>query len=100
VKILAGSDAASINPTAHGVSVHRELELLSSAGLKPTDVLAAATANVADAFRMTDRGRLMPGRHADMLLVRGDPTSNVLAVRDIIRIWKSGVEVDRIKGDR
>jgi imidazolonepropionase-like amidohydrolase len=55
VKILTGSDAASINPTMHGVSVHREMELLGSAGLEPTDVLAAATANAADAFRMGDR---------------------------------------------
>jgi hypothetical protein len=30
-----------------------------------------------------------------MLLVRGDPTVDVLAVRDIIRILKAGVEVDR-----
>jgi hypothetical protein len=34
-----------------------------------------------------------------MLLVRGDPTVDVLAVRDIIRIWKAGVEVDRAVGD-
>jgi imidazolonepropionase-like amidohydrolase len=33
---------------------------------------------------------------ADLLLVRGDPTSDVLAIRDIVRVWKSGVEVDRM----
>jgi imidazolonepropionase-like amidohydrolase len=95
VKLLVGTDAASINPTAHGISLHRELELFREAGLTPSEVLAAATANTADAFRMPDRGRLTPGRRADMLLVRGDPTSDVLALRDIIRMWKSGVEVAR-----
>src|SRR5262249_40263240 len=100
VKLLVGTDAASILPTAHGISVHRELELLSQVGLSPSEILAAATASSAEAFRMMDRGRLVAGRRADMLLVRGDPTSDLLAVRDIIRIWKAGVEVDRTVGDR
>jgi imidazolonepropionase-like amidohydrolase len=100
VTLLVGTDAASILPTAHGISVHRELELLSQSGLSPSEVLAAATSRTADAFRMIDRGRLVAGRRADMLLVRGDPTVDVLAVRDIIRIWKAGVEVDRAVGDR
>jgi imidazolonepropionase-like amidohydrolase len=95
VRILAGSDADQPNPTAHGISLHRELELLASAGLSPPEVLAAATAKTADAFRLTDRGRILAGRRADLVLVRGDPTSDVLVTRDILRVWKAGVTVDR-----
>jgi hypothetical protein len=29
------------------------------------------------------------------MLVRGDPTADLLAIRDIARVWKRGVEVDR-----
>jgi hypothetical protein len=35
-----------------------------------------------------------------MLLVRGDPTTDLLAIRDIVRIWKAGIEVDRTVVDR
>jgi imidazolonepropionase-like amidohydrolase len=95
VKLLIGSDAGSRQPTAHGIGVHREIELLAMAGLKPSEILAAATANAADAFRLADRGRIAPGLRADMILIRGDPTADVLTIRDIVRVWKSGVEVDR-----
>jgi imidazolonepropionase-like amidohydrolase len=92
VKLLAGSDAGQRQPTAHGIGVHRELELLVEAGLTPGEALAAATANVADAFRLRDRGRVAPGLRADLILVKGDPTVDLLAVRDIARVWKAGVE--------
>jgi imidazolonepropionase-like amidohydrolase len=100
VRLLVGSDAGRGNPASHGISVHRELELLAKAGLAPSEVLAAATANVAEAFRLADRGRILPGGRADMLLVRGDPTTDVLLARDIVRIWKLGVEVDRAVTER
>ncbi len=38
-----------------------------------------------------------PEFRADMLLVRGDPTTDILATRNISRVWKAGVEVDNIR---
>lgn len=64
-------------------------------GLTPTEALASARANVADAFRLSDRGRILPGQRADLLLVRGDPTVDITATRDVLRVWRSGVEFDR-----
>ena len=94
VTILVGSDAGTHQPTAHGLGVHRELELLAAAGLSSKEILTAATARTADAFRLADRGRIAPGLRADLMLVRGDPTADLLAIRDIARVWKRGVEVD------
>ena len=94
VKLLAGPDQPN-GRTAHGVSMHRELELLVMAGLKPIEALAAGTANVADAYRLSDRGRIEKGLRADLMLVKGDPTVDITATRDIVRIWKAGVEFDR-----
>ena len=94
IPILAGTDAP--NPgTVHGASIHRELELLVKAGLTPVEALAAATSAPAAQFRLSDRGRIEPGRRADLLLVKGDPTADIKATRNIARIWKGGVEVDR-----
>lgn len=90
VPILTGTDAAT-----HGVSLHRDLELLVEAGLEPREALAAATSNAATAWGFTDRGRIAPGLRADLVLVQGDPTANIKATRAIRRVWKAGVEVDR-----
>lgn len=94
VPILAGTDAP--NPgTAHGASIHRELELLVRAGLTPEQALAAATSASAQAFGLDDRGRIAPGLRADLVLVEGDPTRDITATRAIASIWKGGALVHR-----
>ena len=94
VPMLAGTDAP--NPGAlHGASLHRELELLVQAGLTPAEALAAATSAPAAHFGLRDRGRIAVGWRADLLLVRGDPTTDITATRDIVSVWKCGVAVDR-----
>lgn len=94
VPILAGTDAP--NPgTSHGVSMHRELELLVDAGLTPTAALQAATATPAEKFSLKDRGRVAVGLRADLLLVNGDPTRDIKATRSIAGVWKLGRAVDR-----
>lgn len=94
VRILAGTDAP--NPTtAHGASMHGELELLVRSGLTPAEALRAGTADVADFFGTQDRGRIRPGQRADLLLVEGDPTADIAQTRRIVGIWKNGFPVDR-----
>jgi imidazolonepropionase-like amidohydrolase len=94
-RLVVGTDSSRNNPATYGVSVHREMELLTGAGLSPIEALSAATMNTANAFRLTDRGRIVAGRKADLVLVRGNPTSDVTATRDILRVWRSGVQFDR-----
>lgn len=94
--VLAGSDAP--NPgTAHGASLHRELELLVAAGLSPGAALAAATSANADAFAIADRGRVARGKRADLILVAGDPLTDITATRDIVAVWKNGFRVERAR---
>jgi imidazolonepropionase-like amidohydrolase len=94
VDILAGSDAP--NPgTAHGASVHHELELLVRAGLSPAQALAAATALPARRFGIGDRGRIAAGMRADLVLVDGDPLADIGATRAIAVVWKNGHRIQR-----
>ena len=96
VDILAGTDAG--NPgTTHGASMHGELELLVRAGLTPTEALAAATSVPARRFNLGDRGRIAPGQRADLVMVDGDPTRDILATRAIARVWKNGYAVERVQ---
>ncbi|MEA2326435.1 MAG: hypothetical protein QOE68_1394, partial [Thermoanaerobaculia bacterium] len=94
VPILAGTD--SPNPgTAHGASMHRELELLVKSGLTPIEALTSATSLPAKQFKLNDRGRIAAGLRADLLLVDGDPTTDILATRNIAGVWKNGAMLDR-----
>ena len=96
VQLLAGSDASTGNTgIVHGASLHRLLELFVGVGLSPIETLRTATSNVAEAFSLSDRGRIQPGLRADLVLVRGDPTVDITATRDIIRVWRGGVELSR-----
>jgi imidazolonepropionase-like amidohydrolase len=93
VPILAGSDAP--NPgTAHGATLHAELELLVRAGLTPAEALAAATSVPARIFGARGRGRIAPGAHADLVLVAGDPTADILATRALAGVYRNGRLVD------
>lgn len=96
VDVLAGTDAG--NPgTAHGAGMHGELALLVRAGLTPAEALRAATALPAKRFALTDRGRIATGLRADLLLVDGDPTTEITATRAIAGVWKNGYAIARPK---
>jgi imidazolonepropionase-like amidohydrolase len=94
VAVLAGTDAP--NPgTAHGASMHRELELLVRSGMTPIEALTSATAVPAAIFHLEDRGEIAAGKRADLVLVKGDPTHDITATRGIVAVWKAGARVDR-----
>jgi imidazolonepropionase-like amidohydrolase len=96
VPILVGTDAPVPGQT-YGASLHGELALLVRAGLTPLQALAAATSSPARAFRLSDRGRIRPGLRADLVLVEGDPTKDILATRRIALVWKRGIVVERAR---
>jgi adenine deaminase len=54
-----------------------------------------ATSVPAACFALADRGRIAPGLRADLLLVDGDRTSDIVATRNIRAIWRSGSLFDR-----
>lgn len=96
VDILAGSDVSEPLPMlgglAHGASLHHELQLLVEAGFSPTQALRAATSVPARRFSLTDRGRIVPGARADLLLVDGDPATTISDTLNTRAIWRRGVQ--------
>jgi len=94
VVLLPGTD--SPNPaTAHGPSLHQELQIFVQAGYTPEQALHAATAEVTKIFHLGDRGHIAPGYRADLVLIDGDPTANISDTLSIDRIWKNGYAIDR-----
>jgi imidazolonepropionase-like amidohydrolase len=74
----------------HGASLHHELQLLVMAGLTPVEALRAATSVPARRFGLDDRGRIVPGARADLVLVDGDPTTRIEDSLSIRTIWRRG----------
>ncbi|MGE0641375.1 MAG: amidohydrolase family protein [Thermoanaerobaculia bacterium] len=94
VPVLCGTDAP--NPgTTFGASMHDELALLVEAGLTPIEALEGATSKPAQRFGLEDRGRILKGKRADLVLVEGDPTTAIADSRKIVGIWRGGVSFDR-----
>jgi len=97
VDILAGCDVSEPMPIlgglAHGASLHHELQLLVAAGLTTIEALRAATSTPARRFGLADRGRIIPGARADLLLVDGDPLTNISDTLSISAVWRGGVRL-------
>jgi imidazolonepropionase-like amidohydrolase len=90
VRIVAGTDAGNIG-TLHGPALHRELEMMASAGLRPMDIIVSATKNAAAVMgRQSEVGTLEKGKYADLVILDADPLADVKNTRKIFKVMKAG----------
>jgi imidazolonepropionase-like amidohydrolase len=94
VRMTAGSDSPW-GWYAPGEFVH-EIDMLAQAGLSYGDAIVAATTGAAESIGVgAVAGRLGPGRQADVLVVRGDPTREITALWQVLDVWQAGQRVQR-----
>jgi imidazolonepropionase-like amidohydrolase len=97
-RFLFGSDTPSSLTYANqpGLNGWLEMRKLSEAGLTPTQIFRAATIVNARALGL-DReiGSIEPGKRANLLLLRKDPTQSVDAYNEILKVIIGGKVVDR-----
>jgi hypothetical protein len=90
VRVVAGTDAGNIG-TLHGPALHRELELMAAAGLRPMDIIVAATKNGAAVMgRQAEVGTLEKGKYADLVILDADPLTDIKNTRKIFKVMKAG----------
>ncbi|HKE15291.1 MAG TPA: amidohydrolase family protein, partial [Kofleriaceae bacterium] len=87
VTLCNGSDAGVF---AHGDNA-RELEILVDYGVKPIDALRAATSVDARVLHLSQLGAVRVGLLADLVAVRGNPATDIKALRDVRLVMKNGV---------
>jgi imidazolonepropionase-like amidohydrolase len=94
VLMTAGSDSPW-GWYAPGEFVH-EIHMLTQAGLSSSDAIVAGTAGAADSIGVgAVAGRLLLGRLADVLVVRGDPTREITNLWNVLDVYQSGHRIAR-----
>ena len=85
----------SVPFASRGEAPWREMELLVESGFTPLEAIVAATATAADfLYRGEEFGTLRSGLKADMVVLRGDPSRDIAAVRSVDRVMVDGRWVD------
>jgi imidazolonepropionase-like amidohydrolase len=96
--LLSGPSEDITSLTAYGLAFHSQVLALVKAGMSTADALKATTEAAARVTPQDYRGRVAPGAFADLILVNGNPLSDINATRSIARAFKNGVEVRRSAG--
>ncbi|HJP28609.1 MAG TPA: amidohydrolase family protein [Dehalococcoidia bacterium] len=94
VRMIAGSDSPwGAYPPGEFV---KEMVALTEAGLTNTEALVTGLSHAAESIAVGDQaGTLSAGRPGDVLVVGGNPTSDLNALWDIKDVYKSGLRVGR-----
>lgn len=95
VPIFVGTDAGSPG-VFPGSSIHREMKAMVAAGMPVIDVLKAATSAPADFLDPKHSyGRIAKGQRADLLVVTGDPTTDIAATQNVSDVFVAGRRMSR-----
>jgi imidazolonepropionase-like amidohydrolase len=96
VRIGVGADSGAMLPRIQGFGEHREMQLLVDAGFTPMQALLAGTSENASILGIAnERGSLVAGKKADILVLNANPLSDIHNTEKIHSLWLEGVEVPR-----
>lgn len=95
--------AAGVDPTGFGGALpgygdQRNYELLTEAGFSPAQTVQIMSANGAKILGVFETlGSIEAGKIADLVVLRGDLSSNPSAIRNVVTVFKDGVGYDSAK---
>jgi len=96
--LLAGLDPTGMGGVIAGFGDQREVELLVEAGFTPLEAIHVATANGAQFLGDLDRiGTIAPGKQADLVVIKGDPSKKIEDIENIETVFKDGIGYDSAK---
>jgi hypothetical protein len=96
--LIAGPDPTGNGGVLAGFGDQREIELLVEAGFTPVQAIQIATENGASYLGRLDRiGTLAPGKQADLVLIKGDPSKSIEEIENVETVFKAGLGYDSRK---
>jgi hypothetical protein len=96
--LIAGPDPTGAGDVLPGFGDQREIELLVSAGFSPLEAIKIVTLNGAIYLgRDKQIGSMAPGKNADLVIVKGDPSQRIADVENVEIVFKDGVGYDSQK---
>jgi imidazolonepropionase-like amidohydrolase len=96
--LLAGPDPTGIGGTVAGFGDQRQVEILVEAGFTPLEAIHIATSNGAQFLGESGSiGTIAAGKQADLILVRGDPSTKISDIENVEIVFKDGVGYDSAK---
>ncbi len=96
--LLAGLDPTGNGGIVAGFGDLREVELLVEAGFTPVEAIQIATLNGSKFLGADSRiGSITPGKQADLMVVKGNPASNIADIEKVEIVFKDGVGYDSEK---
>ncbi|GAB2544624.1 DPP IV N-terminal domain-containing protein [Spirosoma aerophilum] len=94
--VTTGTDSPFV---PYGMSLHTELQVFVAAGLTPYQALRSATLWAAETVGVSkDLGSIEPGKLADLVIVNGDPLTNIRDVLHVEQVIRNGevLPIDRL----
>ena len=96
--LIAGLDPTGNGGIVAGFGDLREVELLVEAGFTPVEAIKIASFNGAKFLGEDQRiGSIAPGKQADLMIVKGNPATNISDIEKVELVFKDGVGYDSEK---
>lgn len=96
VKFVAGTDASWMHYKLGGRSLQDEILAHVDVGMTATEAIVSATRDSARSCWVDNEvGTLEVGKKADILVVDGNPTTNIKSLRNIVDVFLGGERIDR-----
>ena len=89
VRVALGSDAGVFSHGRNG----REFTLMVAEGMAPMDAIVAGTSGGAQLLGLSDVGTVSAGHRADLVLVGGDPLTDIAVLESPVLVIQGGVVV-------
>jgi imidazolonepropionase-like amidohydrolase len=96
--LLAGLDPTGMGGVIAGFGDQQEVELLVEAGFTPLEAIKIATYDGAQYLGELDHiGTIAPGKQADLVIIKGDPSKKIEDIENVETVFKDGVGYDSAK---
>ena len=96
--LIAGPDPTGNGGIVAGFGDLREVELLVEAGFTPLEAIKIASFNGAKFLGEDARiGSIAPGKQADLMVVKGNPATNISDLEKVEVVFKDGIGYDSEK---